>query len=166
MKLKFAFVILTVILTVSLLANAFLYTRQFSLTNSGLQKQVTLLENQLSNLQDEKVNLQNQLQNRLNQTPTAQLETRLGTSDIRYPPYANHPWGGIRFYVSGEVWNVGSVAANNSKLHIILYQGSVKANDTYVYLGTIEAGSFVDVAANIRYIGDALTNWVIIPECS
>ena len=166
MKLKFAFVILTVILAGSLVANTFIYLQHYNLTNNDLQLQVNNLDSQAANLQNEKMNLQNQLQNRLNQTPTAQLETRLGTKDIRNRPYANHPWGGIRFYVSGEVWNVGTVAANNSTLHIILYQGSIKANDTYVDLGTIEAGSFVDVSANIRYIGDALTNWVIIPEYS
>jgi hypothetical protein len=166
MKLKFAYMILTVILACSLVANAFLYLQHDNLTNNGFQLQVSSLENQAANLQEENVNLQNQIQNRLNQMPTAQLATRLGTKDIRSPPYPNHPWGGIRFYVSGEVWNVGGAAANNTKLHIILYQGSVKANDTYVELGRVEAGSFVDVAANIRYVGDALTNWVIIPEYS
>jgi hypothetical protein len=171
MKLELVLVILTGILMGSLAANTFLYAQQYSLTNNGLQKQVNELESQVANLQDEKVNLQNQLHSRLNQTQTPMLVTRLGTDDVRGPRYVNHPWGRIRFYVSGEVWNVGSVAANNSKLHVILYQfilyqGNTKANDTYVELGKIEAGSFVDVAANINYEGDALTSWTITPEYS
>ena len=45
-----------------------------------------------------------------------------------------------------------------------LYQGETVANATYVELGTINAGSYVDVAADIYYSGEALTNWTIIPE--
>jgi hypothetical protein len=33
-----------------------------------------------------------------------------------------------------------------------------------VEMGTIKAGTYVDVAANIYYTGEALTDWTIIPE--
>ena len=80
-------------------------------------------------------------------------------------PAAGHPWSGvIRFYISGEVWNLGTGAARDCRLHVTLYQGETVANDTYVELGTINAGTYVDVATNIYYSGEALTNWTIIPE--
>jgi len=156
----------TVILVGSLAVNAYLYAQQLSFApENGLQQQVNALESQVENLQDEKTDLQNQLQNQLNQTQIPKLVTRLGTKDVRSSPYANHPWSGqIRFYISGEVWNVGRASANSSKLHVTLYQGGAVAKDTYVELGTIPAGSYVDVDANIPYEGDALTHWTMVPE--
>ena len=94
------------------------------------------------------------------------LVTRLGTKDVRASPYANHPWSGtIRFYISGEVWNVGQIPAYKSTLHVVLFQGAIVANDTYIELGVIAAGAYVDVASNVYYAGNALTNWTLTPEC-
>ncbi len=70
-----------------------------------------------------------------------------------------------RLYISGEIWNVGTSAARNCRLHVTLYQGVTVANDTYVELGTINVGSYVDVASNVYYTGNALTNWNLTPEC-
>jgi len=71
----------------------------------------------------------------------------------------------IRLYISGEIWNVGTSAACNCRLHVTLYQGVTVAKDTYVELGTIDVGSYVDVASNVYYTGNALTNWTLTPEC-
>jgi len=76
----------------------------------------------------------------------------------------DYPGQDIRLYISGEIWNVGTAAAQNCKLHVTLYQGDTVAKDTYIELGTINAGSFVDVASNVYYAGDALTNWTLVPE--
>ena len=166
MKPKLALVIITVVLVASLAANAYLYKRQYRLaTDNALQKEVDDLNGQVANLQEEKTNIQNQLLSRLNQTQVPRLVTRLGTKDVRSSPYLNHPWSGqIRFYISGEVWNVGRISANNSKLHVTLYQGSVIANDTFIGLGTIAAGSYVDVNANVPYQGEPLTKWTVTTE--
>jgi hypothetical protein len=143
-----------------------------------LKTQITNLENQIANLQNQTDSLQSEnahvqdenaaIQNQIDQirlTGAPKIVTRLGATDVRSTPAAGHPWSGvIRFYISGEVWNMGTGAAKDCKLHVTLYQGDSVANDTYVEIGTINAGTYTDVAANIYYTGEALTNWTIIPE--
>ena len=127
----------------------------------NLHNQINSLENQNSNLQNENFNIQS----KISQGGTPKIVTRIGATDVRQSPAAGHPWSGqIRLYVSGEVWNVGSGVARNVRLHVTLYQGDSVANETYIGLGTINAGSWADAASNIYYSGDALTNWTIIPE--
>ena len=155
------------ILIGSIAFNAYSLAKLYSLnTNSGIvQKQIDDLASQVSNLQGEKVNLQDQLQIQQNMAGSPRLVTRLGTKDVRASPYANHPWSGtIRFYISGEVWNVGQIPAYNSTLHVVIFQGAIVANDTHVMLGTIKPGSFVDVSADVYYEGNPLTSWNITPE--
>jgi hypothetical protein len=76
------------------------------------------------------------------------------------------PWSGTPYlHVYGEIWNVGSDTAYNCRLHVILYQGSVVAKDTYVDIGTIFGENKNSVDAKIYYDGDALTSWTpITPE--
>jgi regulator of replication initiation timing len=134
-----------------------------------LEGQVASLSNQTNNLRSEKsrllgekASLQSQL-NMLRQGKVSpKLVTRLGVRDIRY----NYSGSDIRFYITGEVWNVGAEAAVNCSLHVTLYQGDTVAEDTYIELGTINGGSFTEVARNIYYTGDALTKWTITPEYS
>ncbi len=134
-----------------------------------LDAQVAPLANKTSSLlaenfflQSRKANLECQLYQLISarQGAPVTLSTRLGASDLRY----NYSGQDVRLYISGEVWNVGAVVARNCRLHVTLYQGGVVANDTYIELGTINAGSYVNVASNIYYSGPALTNWRIIPE--
>jgi hypothetical protein len=126
-----------------------------------LQNQTTLLQNQNANLQNRRATLQNQLsQPNPSQEKPPTLVTRLGARDMRY----NYSGQDLRLYISGEVWNVGTVAAQNCRLHVTLFQGENVAKDAYIELGTINAGSYVDVARNIYYTGEALTNWTITPE--
>jgi len=156
-----------VILIGSLAVNTYLLAQLYSLTidSSDVQKQVDDFTSQVADLQSEKASLQSQLQTQQSRANPPKLVTRLGAKDVRASPYANHPWSGrIRFYVSGEVLNVGQVPVYNCTLHVVLYQGAKVANDTYVMLGTIKPGSFVDVSANVYYEGEALTSWNVTPE--
>jgi hypothetical protein len=133
--------------------------------NSSVQKQADDFRSQLASLQSEKASLQSQLQTQQSRANSPKLVSRLGVKDVRASPYPNHPWSGrIRFYVSGEVWNVGQIPAYNCTLHVVLYQGATVANDTHVMLGTIKPGSFVDVSANVYYEGEVLTSWSVTPE--
>ena len=131
---------------------------------ADLQNQSASLEAENAELRSENAAIQTQI-DQVSQNGTPKIVTRLGARDVRESPAPGHPWSEIiRFYVSGEVWNVGTGAARNLRLHVTIYQGDTMANDTYVELGTINAGSYADVAANIYYTGEALTNWTIIPE--
>jgi hypothetical protein len=157
LKSKITVSTVSIILAASLIANAYLGMQQCSFTthNDTLQKQAAELSAEINNLQNENTNLQSQLI----QLDGPKLVTRLGAADLNYQGQD------IRLYLYGEVWNVGTSAAQNSKLHVTLYIGNKVTNDTYIELGTINAGSFVNVASNIYYAsGNALTNWTIVPE--
>ena len=167
LKTKLALVLVSVILLGSLAVNIYLLAQLYSLNmdNSSVQRQVDDFRSHVADLQSEKASLQDQLQTRQSGANSPEIVSRLGVKDIRASPYACHPWSGrIRFYVSGEVWNVGQVPAFNCKLHVVLYQVVTVANDTYVMLGIIKPGSFVDVSANVYYEGEALTSWNVTPE--
>jgi hypothetical protein len=167
LKTKLVLILASVILIGSLAINTYFLAQLYSLTmdNGSVQKQIDDIRNQVEDLQREKASLQGQLQTQQSRANSPELVTRLGAKDVRASPYANHPWSGrIRFYVSGEVWNVGKVPAYNCKLHVVLFQGATVANDTYVMLWTIKQGSFVDVSADAYYEGDALTSWSVTPE--
>ena len=134
-----------------------------------LEKQIDDLNYEIINLQkendflvNEKTNLEGQLNQLVlaDQGKTATLVTRLGARDMRY----NYSGQDLRLYISGEVWNVGQVEAKNCRLYVTLYQGENVANDTYISLGNLKPGSYVDVAQNIYYSGNALTDWKIVPE--
>jgi hypothetical protein len=151
----------------SLVVNTYFMVQlcSFTANSSNIQKQIDDLTSQISDLKCQEANLQGQMQTQQNRAGSPRLVTRLGAKDVRASPYANHPWSGkIRFYISGEVWNVGQIPAYNSTLHVVLFQGANVANDTHVMLGTIKPGSFVDVSADVFYEGNALTSWNITPE--
>ncbi len=143
---------------------------------AGLENATATLPNNITALQKENAELRNEtetLQARVDQEinaisdGTPKIVTRLGATDVRSTPAPGHSWSGIiRFYISGEVWNVGTAPARNCTLHVTLYQGSTIANETYIPLGTIVAGFYADVSADIYYVGPALTNWTINPEFS
>ena len=127
---------------------------------ASLSNQTSSLQSEKSRLLDEKTNLQSQLNLLSQEKVPAKLVTRVGGSDMRY----NYSGQQIRIYITGEVWNVGTEAAVNCSLHVTLYQGVTVAKDTYIELGTINGGSYTEVARNIYYTGDKLTNWTITPE--
>lgn len=67
-------------------------------------------------------------------------------------------------HVYGEVWNVGTDNAYNSRLHVVAYQGVVRAIDTYLDLGTTYGENKFGVDSKVYYSGSALTSWSITPE--
>ena len=127
---------------------------------ASLSNQTSSLQGENSNLLEEKANLQSQLSLLSQGKVPATLVTRLGANDMRY----NYSGQDLRLYITGEVWNVGTEAAQNCSLHVVLYQGDTVAKDTYIKLGTIAGGSYTGVTRNIYYTGDALTRWTITPE--
>ncbi len=127
---------------------------------SSLNNQTNSLQGENTKLFEEKADLQRQLSLLSQGKAPAKIVTRLGARDMRY----NYSGQDLRLYVTGEVWNVGTEAAVNCSLHVTLYQGDTVAKDTYIELGTIAGGSYMDVARNIYYMGDALTRWTITPE--
>lgn len=72
--------------------------------------------------------------------------------------------GTPHLHIYGEVWNVGTDTAYDCKLHVVAYQGDVKAIDTEILLGTIYGENKKAVDSNIYYSGDPLTMWSITPK--
>lgn len=143
---------------------------------TSVEKQVMMLPNITIELQNENMEITKEIEDlqeqidketKLISDGIPKIITRLGTSDIRSSPAPGHPWSEvIRFYLAGEVWNVGTGPAINCKLHVTLYQGEIIANETHIELGTIASGYYKDVSINIYYDGPAITNWIINPEFS
>lgn len=162
MKSKLTLAVIVTILTISFAGNIYFSTEQRDLTlrDAALRLQGSELSTLTSTLVNETAELKDQI-NQLSQDGP-RLVTRLGARDIRF----NYTGQDTRLYVSGEIWNVGTSTARNCKLHVTIYQGLTVANDTYIELGGIDAGTYVFAASNVYYTGDALTNWAITPECS
>ena len=120
-----------------------------ALTNErdDLKAQIIFLQNQIANLEDE-----------VNRLKAPKLVTALAVVDQR--PLFQTPY----FEISGTVWNVGSDTATNCRLHVIIYQGSAIAKDTYISLITINGESYRTVDEKIFYAGTEITDWEIIPE--
>jgi hypothetical protein len=149
------------ILSVSLVGNVYFYNEQrnSAFRNTVLQVQALELNASKNILENETAEIKDQL-NQLGQEGP-RLVTRLGARDMRL----NYTGQETRLYISGEIWNVGTSGARNCRLHVIIFQGAAVANDTYIDLGAIDAGTYVDVASNVYYAGDALTSWTLTPEC-
>lgn len=80
--------------------------------------------------------------------------TRLGATDVRTD---ENP----RLWITGEVLNRGIKDVANVRLYVVLYQGNIVANETYIEVGFIRAGTQVDTRTNVFYEGTALTGWDI-----
>ncbi len=160
MKSKLVWAAIVTILLMSLIGNVFFYSKQPGSASSyaALKEEASELSAIRNTLGNETAELKDQL-NQLSLTGP-KLVTRLGASDLRF----NYSGQKTRLYISGEVWNVGTSAAHNCKLHVVTYQGIVVANDTNIVLGTIDAGAYVNVASDVYYLGNALTNWILTPE--
>lgn len=157
MKTKIAIAVVSVILVVSVTANAYFYAQHYRFVTDSVL--LDRLQRENSNLQSENAILQSQL----NQTKAPKLVTRLGATDVR-TNVTGHPIPDFRLYIEGEVWNVGTAVAQKCRLWVTLYQGDVVAKYDYIDLGTIACGSWKDVATNVQYQGVELTNWTITPE--
>ncbi|MGF3522433.1 MAG: hypothetical protein ACQXXJ_04980 [Candidatus Bathyarchaeia archaeon] len=176
MKTKSALAATTIVLFVSLVANAYLYTQQLIVANddlrfrsqlSALESQLSTVQGQLRSLQDENANLQREnanLKHQLYYEREPFLVTMLGVSDVLYNPQYRGRSLTPRLYIQGEVWNAGDKVAYNCSLHVVLYQGSAVANETTIELGNIKPWTYVKVDRNIYYEGERLTNWTITPQ--
>jgi hypothetical protein len=98
------------------------------------------------------------LKTQTNQVAMPQLATRLGSRNCNWDS------ADLRLYIQGEVWNVGASAAENCSLHVTLYSGNFTAHETHLQIGSIQSGSYEDVAENVHYSGFTLTDWTIVPE--
>ena len=59
----------------------------------------------------------------------------------------------------GEVWNVGNETAYDCRIHVTAYQGTVKAIDTWIGLGTIPGENKKSLDETLDYEGEPLTFW-------
>ena len=84
----------------------------------------------------------------------------LGVQDTR--PWQQTPY----LYFTGEACNVGNNTALNCRIHIIAYQDSAVALDTYIILGEIDGESWVNIDEKLYYSGAAITNWTAALEWS
>jgi hypothetical protein len=190
LKSKLIVAFLFVAFVVSLAANIYFTQQSRPALDVNLQNQLSDLQKQAANLQSEVASLQNQtvqlqsdnlmlqsenadLKKQLSlATPASSnwyswLETKLGAKDINSSPYSKaYPELKVvtRFYIQGEVTNVGNGTAYDAKLHIKLYQAQVLTYEVYFTLGNLESGSTVNVDENIVYTGEALSSWEILPE--
>ena len=120
---------------------------------ADLRRQIANLQTQIEALQNQVTLLQNQL-NILKAPKLIVVELRV--EDIR--PWLQTPY----LHVYGYICNVGTNAANESKLHIIAYQGDgVVAKETDILLGSIPGESRAYVDANIYYTGSPITKYEI-----
>ncbi len=180
--LKVALALVSILLVVSLIAIVYIYTNppntqnniETSPTENGgtsvneLQERVNELQSELDSLNSSHNDYvathsytnskYEECNDTINSLRAPDLVTRLGMSDQR--PFLQTPY----FHVSGEVWNVGTDAATNCKLHVIIYQGAVVTEDTYINLGTIPGRDYTSVDSKVYYEGSALTDWSVTPE--
>ena len=82
------------------------------------------------------------------------IAVNLQTDDIR--PSNGTPY----LHVYGEVCNVGTNSAYNSKLHVLATQSGGVAIDTYIEFGTIAGESWRIVNIVPTYDGDPLTAYI------
>ena len=173
--LKIALIVVSILFVISLIANLYFYTRQYA-PDSGLENQIANLQSQLDSLNttyqsyvsthshsnSEYSSLENQIANLESQIESLKsaklINVNLFGTDNR--PLFQTPY----LHVTGEVVNVGTYTAYNCKLHVILYQGEVVAEDTYINLGTINGEGWKTVDSNIYYEGSALTAYSIYAE--
>jgi predicted nuclease with TOPRIM domain len=69
--------------------------------------------------------------------------------------------GTPRLRIYGEVWNVGNDIAYDCRLDVVAHQGTVKAIDTQIFVGTIFGENGKSIDDEIHYSGEALTSWSI-----
>jgi len=125
--------------------NVTLYETQIT----GAYSQITNLENQVANLNSQIQTLNSQIANL--QAPKL-IKVNLRADDSR--PWLQTPY----LHVYGEIVNVGSNTARNCKLHVVAYQGSVVAIDTYITMTNINGESWISVDSSVYYSGSSLTS--------
>ena len=142
----------------------------------GFENEVANLESEKSGLLNEVANLESEKSGLLNEVTNLEKARYLLLSEIEnlkseklimvnLDGTDNRPLLGTPYlHVTGEVVNVGTYTAYNCKLHVVLYQGEVVAEDTYINLGTINGEGWKTVDSQIYYEGEELTAYSVTPE--
>ena len=99
----------------------------------------------------------NSLQSEVNSLRAPQFVWKIDITDSR--PFLQTP----RAIVKGDIWNVGTSACN-CRLHVVIYQGAVIAEDTYINVGTINGRYYRSVNSEIFYDGSEITSYEVTPE--
>jgi len=131
--LKITLVVVSTLFVISLIANVYLYTRQYGgiTPDSGLENQIASLQDEIADLESAKL-----------------IKVNFHGTDNR--PLFQTPY----MHITGEVVNVGTHTAYNCKLHVILKQREVVAEDTYIIIGTIVGEGSATVDSKIYYNGE------------
>lgn len=147
------------ILTVSLIANVWLYANyaSYTETHSYTDPEYDNLDSSYNNYKASHSHTNSEydaLEAERDALRAPKLsELNFFIDDVR--PWWSDPY----LLLHGEVWNVGTDTAENVMIHVMAYQGQVRVIDTYVELGTVYGESKVNVDARIYYSGGALTHW-------
>jgi hypothetical protein len=166
------FVIVSIILVVSLIANVYLYSRQSGLTP---ESEVLELHNQIDTLTDETKTLQNQtdiLTKEKNSLQTQINNLTIEVKNLQAPKLVTRiisthekPLDSENYlHLIGSVINVGTNNANNCRLHVILFKDGVVAIDTDIDLGEIRGEGFLDIDKQVFYTGSEIIAWSIEAE--
>jgi uncharacterized protein (UPF0333 family) len=157
-----------------------LSTLNLQLTDATQQQnaQITDLQNQIANLTNQNNQLKSQnnqletnntnLQNQISSLNTqisslkAQIETlkaakliTIGLSVTDNRPLLQTPY----VQISGYICNVGSYAAVNVSMHVVIYQGNVVAKDTYIEISSLSGEGSTNINSQVFYAGSAITNY-------
>jgi uncharacterized coiled-coil protein SlyX len=145
---------------------------------SDLWSQVTDLQVQISSKNQQIANLSNQvavkdaqiadksaqtsdLQNKIAGLEAPQIINVDVKADDQRPP----EWTEPHLYVHGHVFNAGTEWAYHVRLHVVAHQtGGVVAIDAYIERGDLWGRWWIEVDANMPYLGEPLIDWTITPE--
>ena len=150
-------------------------------TNETMNNETIPLENQTDNLQNLQDSTEKQIEHPQNlsvpiQSQNAALDnhfwfyTQTLPLDTQRDPYLitrlevidnNFLHGGSYINVIGLVYNIGTRAANNCSLNVILYQGNIIAKENKIMLGSIGRTNYIDVDLKIFYEGKKITSFAL-----
>jgi len=153
---------ISVIITVSL-AVLFGTISAWAYTQVGdLNVRLTNLEAEKKTLRTQIGNLTAKINNMTGQIDALEasklIQVNLNVEDVRPLPAESY------LHISGEIVNVGTNPAYNSKLHVVAYQGLVLAIDTHIQLGTINGQSWITVDSNIPYSGSPIDIYTVVAK--
>lgn len=112
----------------------------------------------LNNQKDDAVSCVEDLNGEIEQLRAGRVMSKLGLYDNR--DNAMQPY----IHVYGFVWNVGTEAVFDCKIHVVGKQGDVVAVDTYIELGTLTGyvinpqTSIEEIDERVYYTGSKLTD--------
>lgn len=141
-ELKTVLIIVSIGFIISLILNGYFYTQLHGISeNGGLEGKITSLQEEINTLMAPKL-----------------ISANLGGFDKR--PFFQTP----RLQITGYIFNIGNQTAKDCKLHVVLYQGNIIVQDTYIKLGNIAGETGISIDEEVFYDGEGLTDFIITPE--